>query len=146
MILPNSFRFFKEDMLLYLVKNKYLNFDTIVFSNSIYYLEYEKIIQILNIIKKKNIKKNFIIFFRIRLNGDYRIKISKKIKKNTYLITRDDTNELGCVNTFFTEKSFLKLIKSIFKIRVNYSLKITYDNLIKNKIIPGNDLILWFKL
>jgi SAM-dependent methyltransferase len=146
LILNNNFNFFKEDMLLYLKKIKHLNFDTIIFSNSIYYLEYNKIIKILSIIKERNINKKLIIFFRIRLKGDSRIKISKKIKKNSYLITSNDTNELGCINTFFTEKSFIKLIKSIFKIREKYSLKIKYDNLIKKKIITGNDLVFWFKL
>jgi SAM-dependent methyltransferase len=138
----NNFFFFKKDMVEFIKDQKKLKFNTIIFSNSLYYLKHEKIIEILNLIKDKiNNKTN--IFFRVRLKGDQRAKMSKKISKFTHLINFNNTNEINCFNTFFSKKEFLDLLNRIFKIKSETSLEIKYENLINNKIFINNDLIFW---
>ena len=138
----NNYFFVKKDMYDFIKDQKELKFNTIIFANSLYYLPYEKIIELLYFIKSK-IKNNINIFFRIRLRGDERAKMAKKISKFTYLIKFNTTHEMNCCNTFFSKKEFLDLINKIFKVKHKTSLEIKYENLINNKIFINNDLILW---
>jgi len=138
----NNYFFVKNDMLDFIKDQKEIKFNTIIFANSLYYLPYKKINELLYSLKSK-IKNKVNIFFRIRLRGDERAKIAKKISKFTYLIKLNTTNEIGCFNTFFSRKEFLNLINKIFKVRSKTSLEIKYENLIKSKIYINNDLIFW---
>ena len=142
----NKYFFLKEDMFNFINKNTKKKFNTIIFSNSIYYLDSYKIVKILKLIKKKNIKKNTNFFFRIRLDSDDRKLLSKKIEKNTYKINFKFTNEYGCLNTFFSKNQFLKILKDIFKIKKITALNNKYENIFNKKIITNSDLILWFKV
>jgi len=142
LFLKNNYFFFEEDMLSFIKKQDNLSYDTIIFANSLYYLEYQKIIEILDCIKNK-ISKKTNIFFRIRLSGDQRAKMSKKISKFTHLINFKNTNEINCLNTFFTKQKFITMIKNKFNVKSETSLEIKYENLINNKIFFNNDLVFW---
>jgi SAM-dependent methyltransferase len=138
----NNYFFVKNDMLDFIKDQKEIKFNTIIFANSLYYLPYEKINELLYSLKSK-IKNKVNIFFRIRLRGDERVKIAKKISKFTHFIKLNTTNEMNCFNTFFSKKEFLDLISKIFTIKLKTSLEIKYENLINNKIFINNDLIFW---
>lgn len=140
--LKNQFKFICEDMLTYIKNLKKIRFKLIIFANSIYYLTYDEILKILLYLRKK-INKKTNVFFRIRLNGDYRQKYSKKIAKNTYLINFKTTNEFKCKNTFFIKKDFIDLIKKNLKPKSMTILNCQYENLINKKIILNKDLIVW---
>ena len=142
----NKYFFLKDDMLNFIKTNTKKKFNTIIFSNSIYYLESDKIIKILTLIRDNNIKKNSQFFFRIRLDNDERKHLSKKISKNTYKINFKFTNEYGSINTFFSKIQFLKILKNIFKIKKIINLNNKYENIVNNKIITNSDLVLWFKI
>ena len=142
LFLQNNYLFFKEDMLSFIKKQDNLSYDTIIFANSLYYLEYQQIIEILDCIKNK-ISKKTNIFFRIRLKGDQRAKISKKISKFTHLINFKRTNEINCFNTFFTKQKFITMIRNKFNIKSETALEIKYENLINNKVFFNNDLVFW---
>ncbi len=142
LFLQNNYLFFKEDMLSFIKKQDNLSYDTIIFANSLYYLEYQQIIEILDCIKNK-ISKKTNIFFRIRLKGDQRAKISKKISKFTHLINFKRTNEINCFNTFFTKQKFITMIRNKFNTKSETVLEIKYENLINNKVFFNNDLVFW---
>ena len=142
----NEYFFLKDDMLNFIKTNTKKKFNTIIFSNSIYYLESDKIIKILTLIRDNNIKKNSQFFFRIRLDNDERKHLSKKISKNTYKINFKFTNEYGSLNTFFSKIQFLKILKNIFKVKKIITLNNKYENIVNNKIITNSDLVLWFKI
>lgn len=142
LFLQNNYLFFKEDMLSFIKKQDNLSYDTIIFANSLYYLEYQQIIEILDCIKNK-ISKKTNIFFRIRLKGDQRAKISKKISKFTHLINFKRTNEMNCFNTFFTKQKFITMIRNKFNTKSETVLEIKYENLINNKVFFNNDLVFW---
>jgi 2-polyprenyl-3-methyl-5-hydroxy-6-metoxy-1,4-benzoquinol methylase len=143
--LKNNFSFLKNDMLDFLEKEKKLDFNVIIFSNSLYYLDYSQIKRVLENLKKK-VKKNTDIFFRIRLVDDFRAKLcKKKIMKKTYLINFNCTNEFRLKNTFFRKAEFENLLKKYFTIKEINMFKVKYENLIKNKTILNSDLVLWLK-
>ena len=142
LFLQNNYLFFKEDMLSFIKKQDNLSYDTIIFANSLYYLEYQQIIEILDCIKNK-ISKKTNIFFRIRLKGDQRAKISKKISKFTHLINFKRTNEINCFNTFFTKQKFITMIRNKFNTKSETVLEIKYENLINNKVFFNNDSVFW---
>jgi SAM-dependent methyltransferase len=142
--MSNNFKFLKIDMFDYIKTIKKINSKIIVFCNSIYYLDYKKIEKILDLLQKKTSNKT-LFFFRVRLDTDGRKRLSKKIKKNTYRIKSNITNEKNFLITFFKEKNFIDLIKKKFGGKKIYKLKSVNENSFGNKIISNNDLIVWFR-
>jgi hypothetical protein len=140
----NNFKFLKNDMFNYIKKINKIKSKIVIFSNSIYYLDYKKIEEIITLLRKKT-NKNTLFFFRIRLDTDSRIKFSKKISSNTYKVKSNITNEKNSLITFFKEKDFISLIKKKFGHKKLFKFKASNENLFGNKIIVNKDLVIWFK-
>ena len=128
----------------YIKKITKISSNIVIFCNSIYYLDYQKIEKIIDLLKTKT-KNKTLFFFRIRLNTDGRKKISRKVKQNTYKIKTNDTKEKNSLITFYNERSFVNLIKKKFGNKKIYKFKASNENLFGNKIISNNDLIIWFE-
>jgi hypothetical protein len=113
----------------------------------LYYLSEEKIIELLKLIQdKKILKKKCFVYFRIRLNDDYRLKKAKKISNKTYKLNFTETGELNCINTFFAEEEFINLLKEYFAFSNFKKTKINFENFQNNLIIDNSDLIVWGQL
>ena len=81
LFLKNNYLFFKEDMLSFIKKQDNLSYDTIIFANSLYYLEYQQIIEILDCIKNKKNTINPITIGAEVLKTVFLIKKSAKEKR-----------------------------------------------------------------
>ena len=142
-----NFRFKTKDMIEFMKKYNGEKFDCFLLPSSLYYLEEERIIKLLKLIKNKKIlKKRCFIYFRIRLNDDYRLKKAKKIGNKTYLLNFKETGELNSINTFFTENEFINLIKKYFSFSNLKRIKVNFENFQNNLIINNSDLIVWGRL
>ena len=142
-----NFRFKTKDMIEFMKKYNGEKFDCFLLPSSLYYLEEERIIKLLKLIKNKKIlKKRCFIYFRIRLNDDYRLKKAKKIGNKTYLLNFKETGELNSINTFFTENEFINLIKKHFSFSNLKRIKLNFENFQNNLIINNSDLIVWGRL
>lgn len=140
----NKYKFLKIDMFDYIKKIKKINSKVVIFANSIYYLDYRKIEEIISLLQKKTNKKT-LFFFRIRLDTDSRKKFSKKINRNTYKVESNITNEKNSLITFFKERDFINLIQKKFGSKKIFKFKASNENLFRNKVITNNDLVIWFR-
>ena len=143
----NNFLFQTNDIVKFIKKYNGEKFDCFLLPSSLYYLSEEKIIELLKLIQdKKILKKKCFVYFRIRLNDDYRLKKAKKISNKTYKLNFTETRELNCINTFFAEEEFINLLKEYFAFSNFKKTKINFENFQNNLIIDNSDLIVWGQL
>jgi SAM-dependent methyltransferase len=145
--LLNKFLFHCDDMVNYV--NKYSeSYDVLILNGSLYYMEYDKIIELLAQIKNnKLLHPGSLIYFRVRLLNDYRFGKGKKIAQNTFLLTNNDTGEKNCIITFFSEKEFINLISDYFELFELKTMHCMLENYQKEKLISMNsDFIVWGKI
>ena len=143
----NNFRFKTNDMVKFIKKYNGEKFDCFLLPSSLYYLSEEQIVELLKLIQdKKILKKKCFVYFRVRLDDDYRLKRAKKIGNKTYKLNFIETGELNCINTFFKEKEFVNLLKKYFTFFNFKKIKVKFENFQNNSIIDNSDLIVWGRL
>lgn len=143
----SDYLFIQKDMLEYLKNCKLKNIRCLLFPSSLYYLQENKIIQIFEILSKRQIiKKNCSIYFRMRMQDDYRFKKSKKLKGRTKKILFEETGEKNCINTFYKKKEFINLLKKYLKLSDMKTMINKLENYQNDKKIFNSDFVVWGKL
>ena len=143
----NNFQFQTDDMVKFIENYHGEEFDCFLLPSSLYYLSEEKIVELLKLIQdKKILKKRCFVYFRVRLDDDFRLKRAKKIGNKTYKLNFMETGELNCINTFFKEKEFVNLLKKYFTFFNFKKFRVKFENFQNNSIIDNSDLIVWGRL
>jgi SAM-dependent methyltransferase len=143
----SKYQFINTDMLKYVQEYDKAAYDVLLIPNSIYYLEYNNIIDLIKLLNKKGIiKKDSYLFIKFRNVDDYRTKKGKTISQESIELNISETGECGEINTFFSEKEFLYLLSTSFPLIEIKLLYARYDNFMNGKIVFNSDVILWCKV
>lgn len=145
--LKNKFEFLLDDMVSYVQQYSSMSFDVLLLPNSIYYLDYDRIICLFDKFKQnKIISDKSLIFVSIRSLSDYRYGRGRKLSENTYRLTIKETDEENSVVTFMSESSIVKILHNVFHFDYLYTFHKDYDNLQNGCLVSNSDIILWGKL
>lgn len=142
--LTNSFNFHEMDMLEYVKNYEGEPFDVILMPGSFYYTNIFEINKMFEYIaRKRMVKDGGLLYLRFRSPEDYRFGKGLKIGSHTFKFDFDETNEEGCVNTFFSEQELLDLVNRYMTLENIISCKVQHENMQRGHLINNSDIIIW---
>lgn len=146
--LSNPYRFHAQDMVKFVDAYPGTKFDVLLLANSIYYLNYPEILELMAQIKKKNvIAKGSLIFVRVRSTRDYRYGKGEAIGPKSFRLTIQETGEFGCIQTFLSQEDIAGILGENFEFEYQYFFSCEEKNLENGVIIsPNSDIIVWGKI
>ena len=142
--LTHSFTFYQSEMLSFIEHYNGPEVDVLMFPNCLNYLDTfsaNKMFQLLA--QKKILKKNGLLFIRLRSPKDYRNGKGKRLDTRTYQMESNETNESGCLNTFYNEAEATQLIGSFLKYSKLKLYTCDFSINIGSQFVFNSDIILW---
>ena len=145
--LLNNYEFIQDNMLNFFEKSFIGLNNIILFPSSLFYLEYQDIIRVLELIKK-NVKPRTYLFFKLLTDMDYRFQNSNKIpvSKYSYRINFKETAEHGQIITFLSCKEWQDLLKNFFTFEHLNALNLNFENIQEGIITNNSNIIIYGKL
>ncbi len=142
--LSNTFSFHQMDMLDYVKNYEGEPFDVILLPGSFYYTDVFEINKMFECYAKKSmIKEDGLLMLRFRSPEDYRFGKGEKMGPRTYKFDFDETNEEGCINTFFTKDELTNLIGQYMQLTNVVSCNLSFENPQRGHLINNVDIIVW---
>ncbi len=140
----NDYFFFGTDMLNFLKNYQGPAFDIILIPNSLYYLRYDDILLVLDLLKNL-LKPNAFLFCIMRGTNDYRINKGEKLDDYSYKLNFKETGEEGAIVTFFDKPAILSIIDRYFSLKNQVVLNAFNENIQNGVKTWQSDIIIWGK-
>jgi SAM-dependent methyltransferase len=140
--LKNNYTFSCCDMINYIKCQNNTVYDIVLIPSSIYYMDYDLINQVFKMLVRY-LHGGSKLFIRIRTPKDFRFAKGKMISNNCCLLDTDITGEKGCTITFLSKSDLLELLNKYFTFSATTVLRLEFDNIQNNCLIPNSDLVFW---
>jgi SAM-dependent methyltransferase len=142
--LNNKFHIIKDDMLNFIRTQPPNSIGVILFPSSLFYLKYDEIIALLELVSKA-LQSGAFLFFKLVTDMDYRFLNPNKINLGncSYKLKFEETDEYNQVVTFLSREQWVDLIKKYFNFK-NFSVfDLIFDHT-QNSVITKNANIICY--
>jgi len=139
-----KFQFYNENMIDFCNKNLSLKIDALILANSIYYIEKENFITLLQNINKNNfLNENIPFFIRFRATDDFRNNKGQIIQENSIIMQNGITGEDGIFCKFYELDEMLDILIKNLNLKDFETMSIKYENIQNSTKVYNSDIVIW---
>jgi len=132
------------DMVDFLESGVYPPFNALILASSIYYLKYERIIQLFRLLRERNfLEKGAKVYIRVRKDDDFRFGKGIQTSAKSYKIDFPETGERNCEVIFFGMDEFAEILNEHLPLANVQRMNLRFDDYQAPLMIDNSDMIFW---